>query len=89
MENAATGRGRELRNSPSRGGKRAQNAKKVVGQKEAKELLKIKELAFFGGSKRTAFSGQKPPTKANNTAKNPPLVGHFPVCARPDGQAYP
>jgi len=29
------------------------------------------------GSKRAAFSGQKPPIKVYNTAKNPPLVGHF------------
>ena len=89
MENAATGRGRELRNRPAGGGKRAQNAKKMVGRKEAKELLKIKELAFSGGQNGLPFQGKKPPTKANNTAKNPPLVGHFPVCARPDGQAYP
>ncbi len=61
MENAATQRVTELRNRPAGGGKRAQNAKKMVGQKEAKELLKIKELAFFGRSKRTAFSGQKTP----------------------------
>jgi hypothetical protein len=41
------------------------------------------------GSKRAAFSGQKPPIKAYNTAKNPPLVGHFPFCAAPDEQAHP
>jgi hypothetical protein len=61
----------------------------MFGRKEAKELLKIKQLAFSSAQNELPFQGKKPPTKASNTAKNPPLVGHFPVCAHPDGQAHP
>ena len=75
MRNAATKGVRELRNRPAGGGKRAPIARKMLfGRNEAKELFKIKEFAFYH-SKRTAFSGQQPPLKANNTAKNPPPVG--------------
>jgi hypothetical protein len=42
MMNAARERVTELRNRPAGGGKRPQNAKKMFGRKEAKELLKIK-----------------------------------------------
>jgi hypothetical protein len=89
MENAATERVSELRNCPA-GGKKVRNAKKILTRwNEPKTLLKIKQLAFSGAQRRTAFSGQKPPTKVNNTAKNPPLVGHFPFCAAPHEQAHP
>jgi hypothetical protein len=52
-------------------------------------IIENKGVNFFGRSKRTAFSGQKAPIKPNNTSKNPPLVGHFPVCAHPNEQAHP
>jgi hypothetical protein len=58
-------------------------------QNQPKALLKIKQLGLTRSLERTAFSGQKSPIKANNTAKNPPLVGHFPVYAHSDEQAHP
>jgi hypothetical protein len=36
-----------------------------------------------------SFQGKKPPIKAKNMAKNPPLMGHFPVDATPNEQANP
>lgn len=80
MKNGATERLKELRYRTAGGGKWDENEDKIVFRRnEPKGLLKIKQLAFFGTQKRNAFSGQKPPTKAKYMAKNPPLVGHFPV----------
>jgi hypothetical protein len=53
----------------------------TIQTERTEESIENKAVSFFRRAKRTAFSGQKPPIKANNTAKNPPLVGHFPFCA--------
>jgi hypothetical protein len=63
--------------------------KDVIWTERSQGSIENKGASFLGRSKRTAFSGQKPPIKANNTAKNPPLVGHFPVYEHPDEQAHP
>jgi hypothetical protein len=56
---------------------------------EPKDLLKPKGLSIFRGEKEAEFSGQKPAIRAKNMAKNPPLVGHFPVCAALNDQPSP
>jgi len=51
--------------------------------------LKTGQLGFGRRLERAAFSEQKSPIKAVETARNPPLVGHFPVYAHSDEQAHP
>jgi hypothetical protein len=80
---------REVGNQPARDGKRAQNAKMLFRRNEPKDLLKPKELSIFRFEKQSEFSGQKPAIKAKNMAKNPPLVGHFPVRAALNDQPSP
>jgi len=64
MRNAATEGLRELRNRPAGGGKRAQNAKKILFRRnEPKALLKIKQLAFLGAQNELPFQGKNPPSK--------------------------
>ena len=43
-------------------------------------MTENKPLRRFGTRKRDCFFGQKNPITNANMAKNPPLVGHFPVC---------
>jgi hypothetical protein len=63
--------------------------KDVIWTERSEGIIENKGVSFFRRSKRTAFSGQKAPTKANNTAKNPPLVGHFPFRAASHEQVHP
>jgi hypothetical protein len=56
---------------------------------ERKDLFKPKELSISRGQKQTEFRGKKPATKAKSMAKNPPLVGHFPVRAALNEQPSP
>jgi hypothetical protein len=46
-------------------------------------------VSHFPRSKQSEFSGQKPAIEAKDMAKNPPLMGHFPVGAAPNEQASP
>jgi hypothetical protein len=52
--------------------------KDVIYTEQSEGTIANKGVSFSRGSKQTAFSGQKPPIKAKNMAKNPPVVGIFP-----------
>jgi hypothetical protein len=48
MESATRERGKEMRKRPAEGGKRQENAKKILNRgNEPKDLLKIQHLAIF------------------------------------------
>jgi hypothetical protein len=61
----------------------------VIWTERSEGIIENKGAGFFRHSKRTGLSGQKAPTKANNMAKNPPLVGHFPFCPASHEQVHP
>jgi len=88
MRNATTKGVKELRNRPAGGGKRAQNGKKMLfGRNEAKELLKIKELAFSGAQNELPFQGKKHPPKPITRRKIHHLWG-ISLSARPPMSKY-
>jgi hypothetical protein len=63
--------------------------KDTIETERTENSVENKAVSFSRRLKQTAFSGQKPAIQAKNMAKNPPLVGHFPVCAAPNHQASP
>jgi hypothetical protein len=49
MQSGGRERGKEIRKQPAEGGKRHENAKKILNRGNGpKDLLKIQHLAFFG-----------------------------------------
>jgi len=83
MEKVATERMREPRNRDARGGKWAQNAKKILFRRnEPKTLLKIKQLAFSGAQNELSFQGKNPPSKPITRRKIHHLWG-ISLSARP------
>ena len=83
MEKAATERVREPRNRDARGGKWAQNAKKILFRwNEPKTLLKIQQLAFSGAQNELSFQGKNPPSKPITRRKIHHLWG-ISLSARP------
>ena len=54
MDSAGRERGREIRKRPAGGGKRQEDARKILNRgNEPKDLLKTQHLAFFLSEKRT------------------------------------
>jgi hypothetical protein len=83
--------GGRLGEAPSRAARRGRKKgtkpnKGIISTEQPGGFIENKGVSQFPRSKQTEFSGQKSAIKRKNMAKNPPLMGHFPVCAAPNDQ---
>jgi hypothetical protein len=68
MESAGTERGKEIGKRPAGGGKRQENAKKMLNRgNKLKDLLKTQDLAFFGAKNKPKTNSILSAKSANQT----------------------